>query len=126
MKLIGNILWMIFGGLATALEYITASVILMMTIVGIPFGIATLRIGLYVLWPFGQKVVDKDTGMAHGCLDVAMNILWILTGGIFIWCTHILLGLLLCLTVIGIPFGRKQFTMARLALTPFGKQVVAE
>lgn len=126
MKFLGNILWMFFGGLVTAVEYVVASFLLMCTIVGIPFGIVTLRIGLYVLWPFGSKVVDKPSSANYGCLNLVMNIIWIIAGGLVIWLTHIALGLLLCLTIVGIPFGRKQFTLARLALAPFGKEVVSE
>jgi len=125
MKVLGNILWLVFGGLVTALEYIVGSVALMCTIIGIPFGIATLRIGLYVLWPFGSKVVSKPTGVGHGCLDLIMNIIWIFAGGLVICLTHILFGALLCITIIGIPFGKKQFELAGLALTPFGKQIIS-
>lgn len=126
MKLIGNILWLVFGGLVTAIEYFVSSVALMVTIIGIPFGIATLRIGLYVLWPFGQRVEPKPSSSNHGCLNLVMNIIWIIAGGLVIWATHVLFGLLLCITIVGIPFGRKQFSLAGLALAPFGKQIVAE
>jgi uncharacterized membrane protein YccF (DUF307 family) len=126
MKILGNILWMFFGGLVTACEYFVSSLALMCTIVGIPFGIVTLRIGLYVLWPFGSKVVDKPSSVNYGCLNLVMNIIWIIAGGLLIWLTHIVLGLLLCLTIVGIPFGKKQFTLAGLALAPFGKEVVSE
>jgi uncharacterized membrane protein YccF (DUF307 family) len=122
MKIIGNIIWLIFGGLETAIEYFVSSIGMMITIIGIPFGIASLRIGLYVLWPFGQKVVDRPNH--HGCLDSIMNIIWFFIGGVWIWLTHLLFGTLLCITIIGIPFGKKQFHLAGLALTPFGKQVV--
>ncbi|MGI6242616.1 MAG: YccF domain-containing protein [Prevotella sp.] len=126
MKLLCNILWMIFGGLVTAIEYMATSFVLMITIIGIPFAIVTFRIGLYVLWPFGQKIVDKPSSADHGCLNMMMNILWILCGGLAICLTHILIGALLCLTIVGIPFGKKQFSLAGLALAPFGKEVVSE
>ncbi|MCH3996019.1 MAG: YccF domain-containing protein [Prevotella sp.] len=124
MKIIGNIVWLIFGGLETALEYLVASLVMMVTIIGIPFGIASLRIGLYVLWPFGQKVVSQQND--RGCLDAVMNVIWFLIGGVWIWLTHLLFGALLCITIIGIPFGRKQFQLAGLALTPFGVQIVPD
>ncbi len=122
MKIIGNIIWLIFGGLETGIEYFVSSIGMMITIIGIPFGIASLRIGLYVLWPFGQKVVDRPNN--HGCLDSIMNIIWFFIGGVWIWLTHLLFGTLLCITIIGIPFGKKQFHLAGLALAPFGKQVI--
>ena len=126
MKLLGNILWLLFGGLATAFEYVVSSVLLMCTIIGIPFGIATLRIGMYVLWPFGQQVVAKPSSANYGCVNLMMNVIWIMCGGLAIWLTHIFFGVLLCLTIVGIPFGKKQFSLAGLALTPFGKEVVSE
>lgn len=122
MKIIGNIIWLIFGGLETGIEYFVSSIGMMITIIGIPFGIASLRIGLYVLWPFGKKVVDRPNN--HGCLDTIMNIIWFFIGGVWIWLTHLLFGTLLCITIIGIPFGKKQFHLAGLALAPFGKQVI--
>jgi uncharacterized membrane protein YccF (DUF307 family) len=122
MKIIGNIIWLIFGGLETGIEYFVSSIGMMITIIGIPFGIASLRIGLYVLWPFGQKIVDRPNN--HGCLDTIMNIIWFFIGGVWIWLTHLLFGTLLCITIIGIPFGKKQFHLAGLALAPFGKQVI--
>ena len=122
MKIIGNIIWLIFGGLETGIEYFVSSIGMMITIIGIPFGIASLRIGLYVLWPFGQKVVDRPNN--HGCLDSIMNIIWFFIGGVWIWLTHLLFGTLLCITIIGIPFGKKQFHLAGLALAPFEKQVI--
>ncbi|MDR1408342.1 MAG: YccF domain-containing protein [Tannerella sp.] len=124
MKTLGNILWLIFGGLLTAIEYVFASLILMITIIGIPFGIQTLKLAMLALWPFGNKIVE--TGNSGGCLSILMNIVWIFIGGIGICLTHFFFGLLLCITIIGIPFGRQHFKMAALALTPFGKRVVPE
>jgi uncharacterized membrane protein YccF (DUF307 family) len=121
MKVIGNILWLVFGGIITAIEYLIASLLLMITIIGIPFGIQTLKLGLLALWPFGSKVTDN--GSSGGCLSVIMNILWILVGGIWICATHLVFGLLLCITIIGIPFGMQHFKLAGLALTPFGKSI---
>ena len=104
-----------------AVEYLLASIVLIVTIIGIPFGIQTLKLALVALWPFGSRVTDG--GRSGGCLYVLMNIIWILIGGIWISLTHILSGLLLCLTVIGIPFGMQHFKMAHLALSPFGKNI---
>lgn len=121
MKTIGNIIWIIFGGLPVAIEYFIASVGLMVTIIGIPFGLQTLKIGMFILWPFGTEVVHKKHQL--GCLNFVMNIIWILIGGFWIFLTHILLGILFCITIIGIPFGYQQFKLARLAFTPFGKEL---
>ena len=121
MKFLGNIIWLIFGGLVTAIEYIIASLCMMITIVGIPFGLQTIKLGMLALWPFGSKVIDNGSS---GCLSVVMNILWIIFGGLCICLTHLLFGILLCITIIGIPFGNQHFKMAKLALTPFGKDIV--
>ena len=122
MSLLMNILWLVFGGVVTAVEYIVASVGMMVTIIGIPFGIQTLKIGFLALCPFGKSV--ESSPQSGGCLSLIMNILWIVMGGIWISLTHLAFGILLCITVIGIPFGRQHFKLAGLALTPFGKQIV--
>lgn len=122
MKFLGNIIWLIFGGLLTAIEYFISSILMMITIIGIPFGLQTMKIGILALWPFGSKVVDN--GGASGCLCIIMNILWIILGGLGICLTHLFFGIILCITIIGIPFGKQHFKMAGLALTPFGKSIV--
>ena len=122
MSLLMNILWMVLGGVVTAVEYIVGSVAMMITIIGIPFGIQTLKIGLLCLCPFGKCV--EASPQSGGCLSLIMNILWIVTGGIWISLTHFGFGILLCITIIGIPFGKQHFKLAGLALTPFGKQIV--
>lgn len=122
MSLLMNILWLVLGGVVTAVEYIVGSVAMMITIIGIPFGIQTLKIGLLCLCPFGKRV--ETSPQSGGCLSLIMNILWIVTGGIWISLTHFGFGILLCITIIGIPFGKQHFKMAGLALTPFGKQIV--
>ena len=120
MKVLGNIVWWLCGGLETAVEYFVASVALMITVVGIPFGLQTLKLGQLMLWPFGSRVVKKPTS---GCLNTVMNVLWFFIGGIWIWLTHAFFGVLLYITIIGIPFGRQHFKLARIALTPFGREV---
>lgn len=122
MNLVLNIIWIICGGFIICLEYILSSLLLMCTIVGIPFGIQTFKLGILSLCPFGCEV--RSTPTAGGCLGTLMNVLWIFLGGIWICISHLLLGLLLCITIIGIPFGRQHFKLATLALTPFGKKVV--
>lgn len=122
MNLIGNLIWLIFGGLITALEYLISSVLLCITIIGIPFGLQTLKLAEMALWPFGKTIQYKKS--APGCLSTLMNLLWLIFGGIWICLTHLAFGLLLCITIIGIPFGIQHFKLASLALTPFGREVV--
>ena len=121
MKFLGNIIWLIFGGLITSIEYLVSSLLLMVTIIGIPFGLQTLKLALLALWPFGSTVTDN--GNSGACLCIILNILWIILGGFWICLTHLGFGLLLCITIIGIPWGRQHFKMAALALTPFGKNI---
>ncbi len=123
MKVIGNIIWLIFGGLETAIEYFLAGVALMVTIIGIPFGLQSIKLGMLTLWPFGTKIKEKKP--QPGCLNLIMNIIWFFIGGIWIWLTHIFFGLLLYITIIGIPFGKMHFRLSKLALSPFGKEIVS-
>ncbi len=121
MKFIGNIIWLLLGGIITSIEYLIASLLMMVTIIGIPFGLQTLKLAILALWPFGSKVVDQ--GNSGGCLNLIMNVIWLFLGGFCICLTHLFFGLLLCITIIGIPFGRQHFKMAALSLTPFGKSI---
>ena len=118
-----NILWLVFGGIITAVEYLAASLLMMITIIGIPFGMQTLKLASLALWPFGKEVRSGER--SAGCLYVLMNVVWIFLGGIWISFSHLLFGLLLCITIVGIPFGMQHFKLAGLALTPFGKDMVA-
>lgn len=122
MKILGNIIWLVFGGFAIFLEYILAGLALCVTIVGIPFGLQAFKLGVLALWPFGQKIEYMD--YAPGCLSTIMNILWLIIGGIWIALTHLLFGVLLFFTIIGIPWGKQHFKMVSLALTPFGRRLV--
>ena len=122
MKTLGNIIWVIFGGLEIAIEYFAAGILMMLTIIGIPFGLQSIKLGLLALWPFGSKI--QETSSQTGCLNLFMNILWFFVGGIWICLTHIALGIVFCITLVGIPFGMMHFRLARLALSPFGKEIV--
>jgi uncharacterized membrane protein YccF (DUF307 family) len=124
MRLIGNIIWLIFGGIFIALEYVIASIFLLITIIGIPFGLQSIKLAFLALWPFGKKVVSTNT--SSGCLAILMNIIWIIFGGIWISLSHLVFGILFTITIIGIPFGKQHFKLASLALTPFGKEVVSK
>lgn len=122
MKLLGNIIWILFGGLFIALYYFMFGLLLCLTVVGIPFGLQLMKIAGFALWPFGHEV--QAGPQDSGCLSVCMNILWIIFGGIEIALTHLGLGVAFCVTIIGIPFGIQHFKMALLALVPFGKIIV--
>ena len=121
MKTIGNIIWVIFGGLEIAIEYFAAGILMMLTIIGIPFGLQSIKLGLLALWPFGSTIEDKQ--QQTGCINFFMNILWFFIGGIWICLSHIGIGLIFCITIIGIPFGMMHFRLAGLALSPFGKEI---
>ncbi len=121
MNILLNICWFLFGGLMIAIEYAISSVLMMITIIGIPFGLQTMKLAAVALWPFGTDVVK--TGWPSGCLAGIMNVVWWFLGGIPIALTHLAWGLLFCITVIGIPFGLQHFKLMRLALFPFGKTI---
>lgn len=122
MKLIGNLIWLCLAGVWMALAYIVAGVINCVFVITIPLGVQSFKMAGYALWPFGRTVIkrtDRDAGL--GCLG---NGIWFITAGWYLALGHLLTGVLLCLTVIGIPFGIASFKLAGLALWPFGKQIV--
>ena len=119
MRIIGNIIWWIFGGLETASGYMTAGLVLCLTIVGIPFGFQLFKIAAVMVFPFGSKVSESQGGLG----STILNILWFILGGIWIALTHFIFGILLCITIIGIPFGRQHFKFAGIALHPFGRDI---
>ncbi len=121
MRIFGNIIWFVFGGVLIAIEYFIASFLLIITIVGIPFGIQTFKLGSMALWPFGKEVILKE--QASGCVSILMNLLWILIGGIWISLSHLIFGMLFGITIIGIPFAKQHFKLAGLAITPFGREI---
>lgn len=121
MRIIGNLLWWLFGGLEAAIGYFTGSLAIACTIIGIPVALQTFKIGLLCLWPFGAEVKDMESPM--GCIRIPLNLLWIIFGGLMAWIMHIFFGLLLFITIIGIPFAKQHFKMAKLSLAPFGKDV---
>jgi uncharacterized membrane protein YccF (DUF307 family) len=123
MSIIGNLIWLLFGGIFIALEYFVSSLVLMITIIGIPFGLQTLKLGMLALWPFGYTT--RQTSSDSGCLTVFMNVLWLITGGIPICLTHLVIGILLTLTLVGIPFARQHFKLVALALSPFGREIIS-
>ena len=123
MNFLGNLVWLIMGGLLTALMYWIAGLLMCITIIGIPFGVQLLKIGSLSLWPFGHDLQPKADSAA-GCLQVAFNVLWILLGWWEIALTHLTFGLVLCCTIVGIPWGLQHFKLALGSVFPFGKEVV--
>ena len=121
MKTLGNLIWLLCGGVFTACGYLVSSIVMMITIIGIPFGFQTLKLASLALWPFGKTVMDN--GSSSGCLSLLMNIIWICVGGFWICLTHFFFGVSLCITIIGIPFGKQHFKLAAVALSPFGKDI---
>ena len=124
MNLFGNIIWLIFGGLLAALGYFLGGFVLCITVIGVPWGLQCFKLAGLVLWPFGKKVVsDTDN---TGCLNIFFNLIWILCGGLYTAIVHIVMGAILCLTIIGIPWGKQHFKLAEISLMPFGKRIIYE
>ena len=123
MKLLGNIIWIIFGGFLTAIEYVFAGIALCATIIGIPFGIQCFKLAFFVLMPFGLKAEKvKDN---NGCLYTLMNIIWFFVGALPLVITHFILGVLFAITIIGLPFAKQHFKLMGLSLAPFGRDIVS-
>ncbi|SDO35064.1 YccF domain-containing protein [Actinacidiphila guanduensis] len=121
MKTILNLIWLVLCGLWLCLGYLVAGLVLCITIIGIPFGVAAFRIGVYALWPFGYHAVDRPDA---GAGSLVGNVLWLLLAGWWLALGHIVTGVLLCLTIIGIPFGIANFKLIPLSLMPLGKEIV--
>lgn len=121
VKTIGNILWLCFAGVWLAFGYAFAAVVMTVLVVTLPFGIASWRLATYVIWPFGRTIITRPQAGAASTLG---NILWFCLAGLWIAIGHIISGILLCITIIGIPFGLVSFRLAVLALAPLGKDVV--
>lgn len=124
MSLIGNLIWFIFGGLLLGIGYLFGGMVLCLTIVGIPFGLQIMKLGLFAMWPFGGEVVPGNN--ASGCLPLLLNVLWIICGGIEVALTHLALGIVFSITIVGIPFGMQHFKLMILALLPFGHEVIRD
>lgn len=124
MNLLGNLVWLIFGGLMAAIGYLLGGFFLCITVIGIPWGLQCFKLAGLVLWPFGKKVISDSSDM--GCLNILFNLIWILCGGLYTAIVHIVMGAILCLTIIGIPWGKQHFKLVEISLMPFGKKIVDE
>jgi uncharacterized membrane protein YccF (DUF307 family) len=121
MKLLLNLIWLVFGGLVMALGYAVVALVMFVLILTIPFGVASARIALFCLWPFGRTLVrraDAGTGSLLG------NVIWFVLAGWWLALGHLITGVLMCLTIIGIPLGLANFKLIPVSLTPFGREIV--
>ena len=121
MKFLGNIFWLLFGGIIIAIIYFMVGLVICVSIIGIPFGVQLFKLGSYALWPFGRELVDRPN--EPGCLSVFMNLIWILVGWWEIALIHLGFGIVFCLTIVGIPWGMQHFKMAIGSIFPFGKKI---
>jgi uncharacterized membrane protein YccF (DUF307 family) len=121
MRTILNIIWVIFAGLWLFLGYVAAGVLLCLPIFTIPWAIASFRIANYSLWPFGRRLVEKS---ATGVFAFLGNVVWVLLAGWWLALAHIVSGLALCVTIIGIPMAIADFKLVPVSLMPLGKQIV--
>ena len=121
MRLVLNLIWLIFGGLLMALGYAIVALVMFILIITIPFGIASARIALFCLWPFGRTLVRRPDAGAGSLIG---NIIWFVLAGWWLALGHLVTGLLMCLTIIGIPLGLANFKLIPVSLTPFGRDIV--
>ncbi|MGW1677650.1 YccF domain-containing protein [Saccharopolyspora sp. NPDC002376] len=121
MRLLLNVIWLVFGGLWMALGYVLAGILLTITIIGIPFAIASFRMANFALWPFGRRLVDEPTS---GAMAGIGNILWLVLAGWWLALGHIVTGIAQCVTIIGIPLGIANFKLIPVSLMPLGKRIV--
>ena len=121
MKTVGNILWLVLGGVVIAVLYYLAGLLMCLTLIGIPFGVQLFKLGTYALWPFGHELVSGP--QEQGCLAIVMNLLWILCGWWEIALLHLGCGLVFCITLVGIPWGLQHFRLAIASIFPFGKEI---
>lgn len=121
MRVVLNVIWLILCGFWMFLGYVAAGIICCILIITIPFGIASFRIGLFALWPFGRTIVRRDDA---GAASVIGNVLWIVVAGWWLALGHLVTGVLLCISIIGIPLGLANFKLIPISLTPLGREIV--
>jgi uncharacterized membrane protein YccF (DUF307 family) len=121
LKFLLNIIWLVLAGFWLFLGYLLAAIICFILIITIPFGVAALRIGVYALWPFGRTVVKKPGAGAGSTIG---NVLWLVLCGWWLALEHLITGVAMCLTIIGIPLGIANFKLIPVSLFPFGREIV--
>jgi len=124
VRLLGNIIWFVFGGFFMGLAWTIAALISFITIIGIPFGIVSFRIAMFAFWPFGRKIIDKPDTYTGKSISLIGNVIWIILCGWWLAIGELIAALISAITIIGIPFALQHLKLAGLALTPFGKQIV--
>jgi uncharacterized membrane protein YccF (DUF307 family) len=117
-----NVIWLIFGGLVLAFGYAVVGVIMCILIITIPFGIASLRMALFCLWPFGRTIVKRPDA---GAPSLVGNVIWFILAGWWLAIGHLVSGILQCITIIGIPLGLANFKLIPVSLTPLGREIVS-
>ncbi len=122
MRTLLNIVWLAFSGFWMALGYLLAGALLCVTIIGIPFGLASFRLANYALWPFGREAVQRP---GAGAASAVGNVLWFVLAGLWLAIAHAISGVAFCLTIIGIPLGLASFKMIPISLTPLGREIVS-
>ena len=121
MRLLLNLIWLVFGGLILALGYAVAALVMLILIITIPFGIAAGRMALFCLWPFGRTLVRRaDAGVA----STIGNVIWFILAGWWLAIGHLIAGVLNCLTIIGIPLGLAHFKLIPVSIAPLGREIV--
>jgi uncharacterized membrane protein YccF (DUF307 family) len=120
MRLLLNIIWLIFAGFWTFVGWMLAALVMFLLIITIPFGVAAVRIGVFALWPFGRTVIRRRDAGAASALG---NVIWFLLAGWWLALLHLITGLALCLTIIGIPLGIGTFKLIPVTLTPLGREI---
>jgi len=123
-SLLLNVLWIVFGGFYMAAGWLIAALVMVVTIIGIPWARAALTIALYTLLPFGHRVVERPSGIGTGLLGFVGNVIWLVLAGWWLALGHLITALLLAVTIIGIPFAWAHLKLAGLALWPVGRDVV--
>jgi uncharacterized membrane protein YccF (DUF307 family) len=121
MRVLLNVIWLVFGGLLLALGYALVAVVMFILIITIPFGIAAARIALLCLWPFGRTLIRRPDAGAGSFIG---NVIWLVLAGWWLALGHVITGVLMCLTIIGIPLGLANFKLIPVSLTPFGREIV--
>ena len=121
MTCLGNAIWLLFGGFLSGLGYIIGGLLTCLTIVGIPFGLQAMKLGVATMTPFGLEI--ETTPQSGGCLQTAFNVGWAILFGWEIAILHLIHGALLAVTIVGIPFAMQHFKLIPLALFPFGKEL---
>ena len=121
MRVLLNIIWLVFGGLWLAVGYAVVALVMFILIITIPFGIASARIALFALWPFGRTLVRRPDA---GAPSLVGNVIWIILAGWWLAIGHLISGVLMCLTIIGIPLGLANFKLIPVSLTPLGRDII--